>query len=185
MSSILKDADLVSVQEVRSKVEEAHAAWQRYRSFSQERVDGIVEQIAAAARAHARRLAELAVEETGYGNAKDKLAKNLLCADVLPRAMRGMKTVGIVREIPEQKIVEIAVPMGVVAAILPTRRPPRSTKPSFHSKRETASCSARIRAPRTALVKPRLCCNRRRSTRAHRRAWCNAFTTPRSKPPMR
>jgi acetaldehyde dehydrogenase (acetylating) len=123
MSSILKDADLVSVQEVRSKVEEAHAAWQRYRSFSQEKVDGIVEQIAAAARAHARRLAELAVEETGYGNAKDKLAKNLLCADVLPRAMRGMKTVGIVREIPEQKIVEIAVPMGVVAAILPTTNP--------------------------------------------------------------
>ncbi|HYL36242.1 MAG TPA: aldehyde dehydrogenase family protein [Bryobacteraceae bacterium] len=123
MSSILKDADLVSVQEARSKVEEAHAAWQRYRSFSQEKVDAIVEQIAAAARAHARRLAALAVEETGYGNVKDKLAKNLLCADVLPRAMRGMKTVGVVREISEQKIVEIAVPMGVVAAILPTTNP--------------------------------------------------------------
>ena len=34
--------------------------------------------MAAAGRANARRLAELAVEETGYGNAKDKLAKNLL-----------------------------------------------------------------------------------------------------------
>lgn len=123
MSAMLKDPDLISVQEVRSKVEEAYAAWQKYRAFSQEQVDAIVEQVAAAARANARRLAEMAVEETGYGNAKDKLAKNLLCCDVLPRAMRGLKTIGIIREIPEKKIIEIGVPMGVVAAILPTTNP--------------------------------------------------------------
>ena len=34
--------------------------------------------MAAAARANAKRLADLAVEETGYGNAKDKYVKNLL-----------------------------------------------------------------------------------------------------------
>jgi acetaldehyde dehydrogenase (acetylating) len=120
---MLTDPDLVSVQEVRSKVEGAYAAWQQYRAFSQEQVDSIVESVAAAARANAKRLAELAVEETGYGNAKDKLSKNLLAADVLPRAMRGLKTIGILREIPEQKLVEIGVPMGVVAAILPTTNP--------------------------------------------------------------
>ena len=123
MGTPLKDPDLVSVQEVRSKVEEAYAAWQKYRAFSQTEVDSIVENVAAAARANAARLAELAVEETGYGNAKDKLSKNLLAADVLPRAMRGLKTVGILRESPERKIVEIGVPMGVVAAILPTTNP--------------------------------------------------------------
>jgi len=123
MSSMLKDPDLISLQEVRSKVEKAYAAWQKYRSYSQEHVDALVEQVAAAARANARRLAELAVEETGYGNAPDKLSKNLLACDVLPRAMRGLKTVGVLREIPEQKIVEIGVPMGVVAAILPTTNP--------------------------------------------------------------
>ena len=123
MSSMLKDPDLISLQEVRSKVEKAYAAWQKYRSYSQEQVDSLVEQVASAARANARRLAELAVEETGYGNAKDKLAKNLLASDVLPRAMRGLKTVGVLREIPEQKIVELGVPMGVVAAILPTTNP--------------------------------------------------------------
>ena len=123
MSAMLKDSDLISVQEVRTKVEEAYAAWQKYRAFSQEQVDAIVEQVAATARAHARRLAEMAVEETGYGNATDKLAKNLLCSDVLPRAMRGLKTIGILREIPEKKVVEIGVAMGVVAAILPTTNP--------------------------------------------------------------
>src|SRR6266851_969348 len=103
---MLQDKDLVSIQEVRSKVEKAHAAWQKYRTYTQEQVDAIVERMAAAGRANARRLAELAVEETGYGNAKDKLAKNLLNADLLPRRMRGMKTVGLLREIPEEQVTE-------------------------------------------------------------------------------
>src|ERR1035441_10326070 len=120
---MLADKDLVSIQEVRTKVEKAFAAWQKYRTYSQEQVDAIVERMAAAARAHAKRLADFAVEETGYGNAKDKYIKNLLTSDWLPRRMRGMKTIGILRELPEEKLVEIGVPMGVVAAILPTTNP--------------------------------------------------------------
>ena len=120
---MLADKDLISIQEVRTKVEKAFAAWQKYRTYSQEQVDAIVERMAAAARAHAKRLADLAVGETGYGNAKDKYIKNLLNCDLLPRRMRGMKTIGILREVPEEKVVEIGVPMGVVAAILPTTNP--------------------------------------------------------------
>ncbi len=119
----LQDKDLLSIQEARAKVEKAYAAWLKFRSFSQEQVDAIVERMAAAARANARHLAELAVEETGYGNAKSKYVKNLLACDWLPRKMRGMKTVGIIRELADEKIVEIAVPVGVVAAILPTTNP--------------------------------------------------------------
>jgi acetaldehyde dehydrogenase (acetylating) len=120
---MLEDKDLVSIQEVRTKVEKAYAAWQKYRVYSQAQVDAIVERMAAAGRANAERLAALAVEETGYGNVKDKIAKNLLNADLLPRKMRGMRTVGLLREIPEERIVEYAVPVGVVAAILPTTNP--------------------------------------------------------------
>ena len=120
---MIEDKDLLSIQEVRTKVEKAYAAWQRYRSYSQERVDAIVERMAAAARANAKRLAELAVEETGYGNAKDKYVKNLLNCDWLPRRMRGMKTVGVLRELPDEKLVEIGEPLGVIAAILPTTNP--------------------------------------------------------------
>ena len=86
---MLEDKDLLSIQEVRTKVEKAYAAWQKYRTYSQEQVDAIVERMAAAARANAKRLADLAVEETGYGNAKDKYIKNLLNCDWLPRRMRG------------------------------------------------------------------------------------------------
>ena len=77
---MLQDKDLLSIQEVRTKVDKAYAAWQKYRNYSQEQVDAIVERMAAAARANAKRLADLAVEETGYGNAKDKYVKNLLCS---------------------------------------------------------------------------------------------------------
>jgi len=120
---MLQDSDLISIQEVRAKVDRAYAAWQLYRKFSQEQVDSIVEAMAAAARQHSKRLAELAVQETGYGNAADKLAKNMLSADILPARMRGMRTVGILRDDHAQGIVEIGEPWGVVAAILPTTNP--------------------------------------------------------------
>ena len=81
---MLADQDLVSIQEARKKVERAYAAWQSHLAWSQEKIDAIIEHMAAAARAHSRRLAELAVEETGYGNARDKHLKNLLAADTLP-----------------------------------------------------------------------------------------------------
>ena len=90
---MLQDTDLLSIQEVRTKVDKAYAAFQEFRKFSQEQVDAIVEDMAAAARAEAHRLAEFAVEETRYGNVASKVAKNLLCADLLPRRIRGMKTI--------------------------------------------------------------------------------------------
>ena len=120
---MLHDQDLVSVQEVRTKVERAYSAWLAYREFTQAQVDAVVEAVAAAARANARALAEMAVEETGYGNVEDKVGKNMLNADTLPKALRSMKTVGVLREDLEKKIVEIGVPVGVVAAICPTTNP--------------------------------------------------------------
>ncbi len=120
---MLEDQDLIALQEARRKVETAYAAWLQYRGFSQERIDAVVEAAAEAGRANALRLAEMAVEETRMGNVRDKLAKNLLNADLLPKKMRGMKTVGVLRELPDEKVVEIGVPMGVVAAIVPTTNP--------------------------------------------------------------
>ncbi|MCS7024038.1 MAG: aldehyde dehydrogenase family protein [Bryobacteraceae bacterium] len=120
---MLQDHDLLSIQEVRTKVDSAYQAFQEYRNFNQQQVDQVVEAMAAAARSEARRLAELAVEETGYGNVAGKVAKNLLNADLLVRRIRGMKTIGVIRELRDEKMVEIAEPVGVVAAILPTTNP--------------------------------------------------------------
>jgi hypothetical protein len=111
---MLHDKDLVSIQEVRTKVDRAYAAAREFRAFTQERVDAVVEAMAATGRAHARRLAERAVEETGYGNVPDKTTKNLLAADFLMRKLRGMKTVGVLRELADER---------VVAAICPVTNP--------------------------------------------------------------
>ena len=120
---MLADKDLQSIQEVRTKVVAAHEAFQKFRPFTQEQVDRIIDHVAAAARANAESLAKLAVEETGYGNVRDKTIKNLLTSDVLHRAIRPMKTVGVIREDPDKGILEIAEPAGVIAAILPTTNP--------------------------------------------------------------
>lgn len=120
---MLQDPDLISLQEVRNKVEKASTAAMKYRAFTQEQVDAVVERMAEAARGHAERLAQMAADETRYGNAKDKLAKNMLAAERLPATLRGMKTIGVLRELAEEKVTEIAAPVGVIAAILPTTNP--------------------------------------------------------------
>ncbi len=111
------------MQEARELAARAAEAQRRFAEFSQEQVDAIVEACAAAARDASESLARIAVEETGYGNVADKIIKNKVGCEEVPRAIRGMKTVGIVREDKEKGIVEFATPVGVVAAIIPCTNP--------------------------------------------------------------
>ncbi len=120
---MLEDQDLRSIQEVRTKVQAAYEAFRAFSSFSQEQVDAIVSAMAATARAHSESLARMAVEETGYGNVKDKIAKNLLNCDLLHQKIAPLRTIGVLAERPEDGVTEIAVPVGVVAAVLPTTNP--------------------------------------------------------------
>jgi acetaldehyde dehydrogenase (acetylating) len=119
----LRDRDLISIQEAREAVERASQAQEKFAAFSQEQVDAVVEACAEAATAAGEQLARIAVEETGYGNVPDKILKNSLASVDVPRAIRGMKTVGIVREDRERGIIEIAEPVGVVAAVIPSTNP--------------------------------------------------------------
>ncbi|MGH9756501.1 MAG: aldehyde dehydrogenase family protein, partial [Candidatus Acidiferrales bacterium] len=68
-------------------------------------------------------LARLAVEETGYGNVPDKIIKNRFASVDVARAIRGMKTAGILLEDRDRGIIEIGEPVGVVAAIIPSTNP--------------------------------------------------------------
>jgi acetaldehyde dehydrogenase (acetylating) len=119
----LRDRDLISIQEAREALERASEAQKKFAKFSQEQVDAVIEGCANAATAAGEQLARLAVEETGYGNVPDKIIKNRLASVDVLRAIRGIKTVGILREDREKGIVEIAEPVGVVAAIIPSTNP--------------------------------------------------------------
>ena len=117
------DKDLRSIQEVRNLVARAKEAQKEYASFSQEQVDRIVKAIAEACASQAQRLAKMAVEETGFGVWEDKVLKNLLGSAITYDSIRDMKTIGILREDQERKVWEIAVPMGIVAALIPSTNP--------------------------------------------------------------
>jgi acetaldehyde dehydrogenase (acetylating) len=119
----LKDRDLLSIQQARSLAAQAREAQRALAEFTQERIDAVVDAMAAAARDHAERLARLAHEETGFGNVKDKTTKNMFSAVDVHAYIRPLRTVGILREDPATRVVEIAEPMGVVAAIVPSTNP--------------------------------------------------------------
>ena len=117
------DADLRSVQEARDLVAKAAVAQRRFAAADQKTVDAIVRARATAASANAERLARLAVDETGMGVYEHKIIKNKFASDFLLEYIEPMQTVGVIREDRVRKVRELAVPMGVVGAIIPTTNP--------------------------------------------------------------
>src|SRR6476619_2387956 len=79
--------------------------------------------MASAASSNAERLARLAVDETGMGVYEHKVIKNRFASDFLLEYILPMQTVGVLREDRTRRVRELAVPMGVVAAIIPTTNP--------------------------------------------------------------
>ena len=119
----MEDQDLLARQEARNRLTQAQAASEVLRTFSQGQLDAICEAMAAAFQKEAANLAEMAVKETGFGNTKDKTEKNRFASQTVLSAIRDMKTVGILRQDPEKKLWEIGVPVGVIAAIVPSTNP--------------------------------------------------------------
>ena len=117
------DEDLLARQEARALARQAAAAQKILETMSQDKLDAIVEAAAAAFSKEAAALAQQAVDETGFGNTPDKTAKNRFASETVAQAIRGMKTVGLLRENREQDIWEIGVPVGVIAAVVPSTNP--------------------------------------------------------------
>ncbi|MCD6734432.1 MAG: aldehyde dehydrogenase family protein [Burkholderiaceae bacterium] len=121
----MSDTPNQTADAVRQVVRRARAAQAIADGWNQTRVDEVV---AAAAWAilephRNRELAELAVADTGVGNVDDKIRKNHRKTLGLLRDLHGMKTVDVIAEYPELGLVEIARPVGVVAAITPSTNP--------------------------------------------------------------
>ena len=117
------DKDLRARQEARMMAKAAREAQQKLRGFSQEQLDAIVEAVAQAFYDKTEELAELAVRETGFGNVPDKITKNHFGSRRVAEAVRNMKTVGVLKENRDEKLWEVAVPKGVIAAIVPSTNP--------------------------------------------------------------
>jgi acetaldehyde dehydrogenase (acetylating) len=117
------DRDLASMAEARALARRARAAQTILAEFSQAQIDAVVDAMAAAVTPQAEALARLAVEETGFGVVADKVQKNLFASERVHAFIRPMPTVGVIGRDETKKVVEIAEPFGVVAAIVPSTNP--------------------------------------------------------------
>jgi len=119
----IMDRDLQSIQEARDLLVRAKEAQLLFKSFTQEKVDKVVKAMADAGYAAAERLATLAVEETGFGKAADKKLKNEFATKRVWESIKDLKTVGVISDDKERRIIEIGEPMGIVATLIPSTNP--------------------------------------------------------------
>ncbi|WP_116474097.1 acylating sulfoacetaldehyde dehydrogenase [Zobellella maritima] len=112
-------------EQVAELIRRARQAQQQFEGYTQQQVDEVVTATAWALvnPENNARLSALAVEETGLGRVDDKIIKNHRKTLGLLRDLRGAKTVGVIKDDPALGLTEIARPVGVVAAIVPSTNP--------------------------------------------------------------
>ncbi|WP_125769227.1 bifunctional acetaldehyde-CoA/alcohol dehydrogenase [Companilactobacillus furfuricola] len=129
---MLKDAKNVSEEEDVSKtidqmVSKAHKALEIMDDFTQEQVDHIVHQMAIAGLNSSLKLAKLAHEETGRGITEDKVINNMYATEEIWHSIKRDKTVGIIEDDKEHRLIKVAEPLGVLAGVTPVTNPTSTT----------------------------------------------------------
>ena len=117
------DKDLRSIQEARNLIQNAVAAQKQLASWDQSQIDRLCKAVSDACVKEAVPLAKMANEETGFGKWEDKVLKNLLGCKIVYDYIKDMKTVGVLKDDKVNKIMEVAVPVGVVVALIPSTNP--------------------------------------------------------------
>ncbi len=102
-------------------VQRAREAQKVIEFWDQEKVDEMVLAVGweGYKKETAEQVARLAVDETGLGVYENKVVKQQKKTLGVLRDLRGVKTVGVIEEIPEKGIIKIAKPVGVIGAITP------------------------------------------------------------------
>ena len=119
----LVDKDLQSVQEVRLLLAKAKEAQKKLAVLTQSQINDITKAVCEATYKERVRLAKLAHEETGFGKWEDKVLKNAFASKQVYAHMKDMKTVGVINDDRVNKVMEVAVPVGVIAGLVPSTNP--------------------------------------------------------------
>jgi len=123
MIPLVLDYDLSSIQEARDLARKAKEAQDKLGKYTEQQIEKILVAMVEAAEDNASWLAKMAVDETGYGVFEHKVIKNLFAARDVYEAIKDIKTIGIIKEDKNLKIIEEAVPVGVILALTPTTNP--------------------------------------------------------------
>ncbi|NFG23642.1 acetaldehyde dehydrogenase (acetylating) [Clostridium botulinum] len=117
------DRDLCSIQEARNLARLGKVAAEKIADYTEEQIDKILCNMVKVAEANAVCLAQMAVEETGFGKVEDKTYKNHMASTILYDSIKDMKTIGIIKEDEANKLIELAEPVGLVMGIVPSTNP--------------------------------------------------------------
>lgn len=110
---------------VANLIDKARAAQAIYDRYDQTQVDEVVTAVGWAIinEDNNHQLTEMAIKDTGIGKYEDKIRKNHRKTLGLLRDLKGAKSVGVIAEYPEKGLIEIARPVGVVGAVVPSTNP--------------------------------------------------------------
>ncbi|MCI9596782.1 MAG: acetaldehyde dehydrogenase (acetylating) [Firmicutes bacterium] len=117
------DYDLRAIQEVRNLARLGQIATEQIANYNEEQIDKIVRNMVRVAEANEVSLAQMAVEETGFGKVEDKAYKNHMASTLLYQAIKDMKTIGIIGEDPVARTMDVADPVGLLMGIVPSTNP--------------------------------------------------------------
>lgn len=108
---------------VEELVTRSKTAQKQFEFATQEQADTAARAICKVVYDNAEMLGKMAAEESRMGNVTDKIAKCRNKSALIWQSLKGKKTVGIINRIEERKMLLIAKPVGVVAAIIPSTNP--------------------------------------------------------------
>jgi len=117
------ERDLALIEEAEALAKKARLAAAIFSQYTQEKVDAIVKAMTSAAIEASQELAIAANQETRMGLVEDKTLKNLVASEFQYHQIRNKKTVGIIKEFPQENMVEVAEPIGVILALAPVTNP--------------------------------------------------------------
>lgn len=106
-----------------AKLAQVKEAQKKFAEYSQEQVDKIFKAAAVAANQARIPLAKMAVEETGMGVVEDKVIKNHYAAEYIYNKYKDTKTCGVISRDTAFGMTEIAEPIGIIGAVIPTTNP--------------------------------------------------------------
>ena len=115
--------EVSNIESFEKKLSQVREAQKKFAEYSQEQVDKIFKAAAIAANMARIPLAKMAVEETGMGIVEDKVIKNHYAAEYIYNKYKDTKTCGVISRDTAFGLTEIAEPIGIIGAVIPTTNP--------------------------------------------------------------
>ncbi|MDR2736601.1 MAG: bifunctional acetaldehyde-CoA/alcohol dehydrogenase [Gracilibacteraceae bacterium] len=122
-----QESEPVGNDAIDAQIANALKALEKFMFMTQEQVDAVVKAMAMAGLSRHMELAHAAVRETGRGIFEDKVTKNIFATEYIYHSIKYEKTVGVVDSNEYEDYVDVAEPVGVIAAVTPVTNPTSTT----------------------------------------------------------